>query len=188
MEFDAKTAIIIGFFCKPEEKEANRKCFCYACAFPLTVRSLSRFEIYNSCLVICQLCWNFLLGKLCWPEVKFHFLRNARKIGPRALKILAPSSRNDGSDGSNCLCQSNSKTRRTHYFYKKNILETSRKYQGNAKFSFSDIAIAFFVTGKTRAEKCTSLRAPVAQLVEHRAVTREVVSSTPAGPTFRVLK
>ena len=86
MEFDAKTAIIIGFFCKPEEKEANRKCFCYACAFPLTVRSLSRFEIYNTCLVICQLCWNFLLGKLCWPEVKFHFLRNARKIGPRALK------------------------------------------------------------------------------------------------------
>ena len=30
--------------------------------------------------------------------------------------------------------------------------------------------------------------APVAQLVEHRAVTREVVSSTPAGPTLRVLK
>ena len=31
-------------------------------------------------------------------------------------------------------------------------------------------------------------RAPVAQLVEHWAVMREVVSSTPAGPTFRVLK
>ena len=31
-------------------------------------------------------------------------------------------------------------------------------------------------------------RAPVAQLVEHRAVMREVVSSTPAGPTLRVLK
>ena len=32
-------------------------------------------------------------------------------------------------------------------------------------------------------------RAPVvAQLVEHRAVTREVVSSTPAGPTLMVLK
>ena len=30
--------------------------------------------------------------------------------------------------------------------------------------------------------------APVAQLVEHRAVMREVVSSTPAGPTVRVLK
>ena len=31
-------------------------------------------------------------------------------------------------------------------------------------------------------------RAPVAQLVEHRAVTREVVSSTPARPTLRVFK
>ena len=30
--------------------------------------------------------------------------------------------------------------------------------------------------------------APVAQLVEHRVVTREVVSSTPAGPTLRVLQ
>ena len=28
----------------------------------------------------------------------------------------------------------------------------------------------------------------VAQLVEHRAVTREVVSSSPAGPTLRVFK
>ena len=31
------------------------------------------------------------------------------------------------------------------------------------------------------------LRAPVAQLIEHRVVMREVVSSTPAGPTLRVL-
>ena len=31
-------------------------------------------------------------------------------------------------------------------------------------------------------------RAPVVQLVEHRAVTREVVSSTPAGPILRVFK
>ena len=30
--------------------------------------------------------------------------------------------------------------------------------------------------------------APVAQLVGHRVVTREVVSSTPTGPTLRVLK
>ena len=30
--------------------------------------------------------------------------------------------------------------------------------------------------------------APVAQLVEHRAVTWEVVSSNPARPTLRVLK
>ena len=29
---------------------------------------------------------------------------------------------------------------------------------------------------------------PVAQSVEHRAAMREVVSSTPAGPTLRVLK
>ena len=34
----------------------------------------------------------------------------------------------------------------------------------------------------------TNHRAPVAQLVEHRAATREVVSSTLAGPTVRVLK
>ena len=32
------------------------------------------------------------------------------------------------------------------------------------------------------------LKAPVAQLVEHRAVMREVVSSTPAGPTLKVFK
>ena len=31
-------------------------------------------------------------------------------------------------------------------------------------------------------------RAPVAQLVERRAVTREVVSSTLAGPSLSVLK
>ena len=34
----------------------------------------------------------------------------------------------------------------------------------------------------------TKCRAPVAQLVEHQAVTREIVSSTPAGPTLRVFK
>ena len=31
-------------------------------------------------------------------------------------------------------------------------------------------------------------RAPVAQLVEHQVIMREVVSSTPAGPTLWVLK
>ena len=31
-------------------------------------------------------------------------------------------------------------------------------------------------------------RAPVAQLAEHRAAMREVMSSTPAGTTLRVLK
>ena len=34
----------------------------------------------------------------------------------------------------------------------------------------------------------TYFRALVAQLVEHRAAMWEVVSSTPAGPTLRVLK
>ena len=33
-----------------------------------------------------------------------------------------------------------------------------------------------------------NVRAPVAQFVEHWAVTREVVTSTPAGPTLRVFK
>ena len=33
-----------------------------------------------------------------------------------------------------------------------------------------------------------SHRAPVAQLVEHRVVMHEVMSSTLAGPTLRVLK
>ena len=31
-------------------------------------------------------------------------------------------------------------------------------------------------------------RAPVAQLVEHRAAVQEVVTSTPVGPSLRVLK
>ena len=43
---------------------------------------------------------------------------------------------------------------------------------------------------KTAAKEATISgdRAPIAQLVEHRVVMREVVSSTPAGPTLRVLK
>ena len=40
----------------------------------------------------------------------------------------------------------------------------------------------------TLEERIGGDRAPVAQLVEHRVVMREVVSSTPAGPTLRVLK
>ena len=40
-----------------------------------------------------------------------------------------------------------------------------------------------------RSYECMCLWcAPVAQFVEHRAVTRKVVSSTPAGPSLRVLK
>ena len=40
----------------------------------------------------------------------------------------------------------------------------------------------FRFLGEYLKEKAQPYRAPVAQLVEHRAVTREVVSSTPAGP------
>ena len=40
----------------------------------------------------------------------------------------------------------------------------------------------------TVVEVIVGMRTPVAQSVEHRAVTREVVSSTSAGPTLTVLK
>ena len=39
-----------------------------------------------------------------------------------------------------------------------------------------------------RQDTTPGKRAPVGLLVEHRAVTREVVSSTPAEPSLRVLK
>ena len=48
--------------------------------------------------------------------------------------------------------------------------------------------INFSVGGETREFFEYHHRAPMSQLVEHRAVTREVVSSTPAGPTLRFLK
>jgi len=38
------------------------------------------------------------------------------------------------------------------------------------------------------ASQTVHARALLAQLVEHRTVTRDFVSSTPAGPTLRVLK
>ena len=38
------------------------------------------------------------------------------------------------------------------------------------------------------ASQTVHTRAPLAQLVEHRTVTREVVNLTPAGATLRVLK
>ena len=47
------------------------------------------------------------------------------------------------------------------------------------------------ITGSNLFEVLTVLgfhTQPVAQLVEHRVVVREVVSSTPAGPTLRVFK
>ena len=58
-----------------------------------------------------------------------------------------------------------------------------------AKVSEEEIEEAFFYPSDLVNTKTTiPLRAPVAQLVGHRVVTREVVSSTPTGPTLRVLK
>ena len=49
---------------------------------------------------------------------------------------------------------------------------------------------AFFDANMATAALCENKNycSLFAQLVEDRAVTREVVSSTPAGPTLRVLK
>ena len=44
------------------------------------------------------------------------------------------------------------------------------------------------LNGSTRKLNGSFYRTPVAQLVVHRAVMEEVESSTPAGPTLRVLK
>ena len=54
--------------------------------------------------------------------------------------------------------------------------------------NFSDYLDCFKVKTQCCKKKKKTHCAPVAQLVEHRAVTREVVSSTPAGPTLRVFK
>ena len=60
-----------------------------------------------------------------------------------------------------------------------------RRWEIGASF-FKGVAI--IVASAKQEGLLRAYRAPVAQLVEHRAVTREVVSSTPAGPTLRVLK
>ena len=63
-------------------------------------------------------------------------------------------------------------------------------YQGQSRFIvISSLFHVFVEICATRSSlKGLINRAPMAQLVEHWVVTREVVSSTPAGPTLRVLK
>ena len=59
-------------------------------------------------------------------------------------------------------------------------------------YLFSHLHILHIIQNKIRqgdTKKAVLIdRAPVAQLVERRAVTREVVSSTLTGPLLRVLK
>ena len=53
--------------------------------------------------------------------------------------------------------------------------------------SLSHTAVASKLLVRSLCKTATFFHhAPVAQLVEHWVVTREVVSSTPAGPTLRV--
>ena len=73
--------------------------------------------------------------------------------------------------------------------------ETSAHHINKMRSFITDMS-EYFVTGFEKLTLCSSggihflykNRSPVAQLIEHRVVTREVVSSTPAGPTLRVLK
>ena len=58
-----------------------------------------------------------------------------------------------------------------------------RKLLGLKKIGYKSVMIPFLFYNSVEIN-----RAPVAQLVEHRAVMREVVSLTPARPTLRVLK
>ena len=80
------------------------------------------------------------------------------------------------------------------YWVRQNTVIFSRRYRGISAYpkKFWKWAPPCIRPFKYKSSKLIvtqkSLRAPVAQLVEDRAVTREVVSSTPAGPTLRVLK
>ena len=68
----------------------------------------------------------------------------------------------------------------------KDVKENVDKFRVDMTQEFLIIPAGFFQGGGKEQER--SQGAPVAQLVEHRAVTREVVSSTSAGPTLRVFK
>ena len=57
-----------------------------------------------------------------------------------------------------------------------------------AIFESSNCSQKLFVLKGIFALHLCHIQGPGAQLVEHRAVTREVMSSTPAGPTLRVFK
>ena len=61
-------------------------------------------------------------------------------------------------------------------------------YQSKSQKNFSGLLChCASISMDSRAGGCRD-GAPVTQLVEHRAAMREVVSTTPVGPTLRVLK
>ena len=61
-------------------------------------------------------------------------------------------------------------------------------FQTLSQFEEMPVKSGFFSFMLYAVRESLKYRAPVAQLIEHRSVTREVVSSTPVGPTLRVLK
>ena len=67
-------------------------------------------------------------------------------------------------------------------------LWTVNVYQSKSQKNFSGLLCrCASISMDSRAGGCRD-GAPVTPLVEHRAAMREVVSTTPAGPTLRVLK
>ena len=68
---------------------------------------------------------------------------------------------------------------------KQKKIPASASWKKKIACSTNEIERKFLHCCKQEKKMLQSYRAPVAQLVEH---TREVVSSTPAGPTLRVFK
>ena len=74
-----------------------------------------------------------------------------------------------------------------------NFFSVSYRYQAPTSYKNRETNLHAFMHCKQKPAmhlpfdiSRSTFRARVAQLVEHPAVTREVVSSTPAGPTLRV--
>ena len=75
-------------------------------------------------------------------------------------------------------------------FYQRQIFHSFRADRLTDFFSLLDRASSFkaMLSFLLRMTEISSEPRLVAQLVEHQVVVREVVSSTPAGATLRVLK
>ena len=64
------------------------------------------------------------------------------------------------------------------------LIEPSERHTATDLVNFVYLLSSLYIS----SDQTYFNRAPVAQLTEHWVVTGEVVSSTPAGPTLRVLK